>query len=233
MSDALIFIVDDDPSASKGVARLLASASYRTETFSSAAEFLARPPYDGPSCLVLDLSMPGMTGLELQKQLADSLKLLPIVFMTGRGDIPSSVRAMKHGAVDFLLKPFTAEELLRAVETGIERQRGLMEEAAQRAVLERRWQTLTPREREVFVRIVAGTLNKQVAFEFGISEKTIKIHRAHVMEKMEASSFAELVRMGETLRPVIMAEVESGTLPPELALDADSFRPASPTRRRA
>lgn len=200
MNPPIVFVVDDDPSASRGVARLLTSARYRAETFASAADFLAREPYSGPSCLVLDMMMPGMSGLELQDLLLATGHKVPIVFITGRGDVPSSVRAMKGGAVDFLLKPFSADELLGAVARAIERgQRDAAQKSEFDSVLAR-WNSLTRRERQVLALVVAGSLNKQAAFRLGITEKTIKIHRAHVMEKMGAQSFAELVRLAETLK---------------------------------
>jgi FixJ family two-component response regulator len=195
----LIFVVDDDPSARGGIARLLASTGHRVEAFASAGEYLAREPHAGPCCLVLDLKMPGMSGLELQERLRERGHDLPIVFVTGHGDVPASVRAMKGGAVDFLLKPFGADDLLSAVTAAMERGRAEAAEREEASALVARWQTLTPREREVLALVVTGLLNKQVASRLAISEKTVKVHRARVMEKMGAHSLAELVRLAERL----------------------------------
>jgi FixJ family two-component response regulator len=196
-----VFVVDDDASARRGILRLLASARFAAEGFGSAAEFLARAPYPGSCCLVLDYQMPEMSGLELQSRLRERGLRVPIVFVTGHGDVPASVRAMKDGAVDFLLKPFTAEELLTAVELALEKGRVGAAEEAERSALRQRWETLTPREKEVLELVVAGLLNKQTAGRLGTVEKTVKAHRARIMQKMAAGSLADLVRMAAKLGP--------------------------------
>jgi RNA polymerase sigma factor (sigma-70 family) len=199
LPDPIVFVVDDDHSVRQAVSRLLTSAGYRCEAFPSAAGFLARPPADAPSCLLLDLRMPGMGGLELQKQLVEAGHRLPIVFVTGHGDVPSSVQAMRRGAVDFLLKPFTDTALLAAVETALERDRTALAERIELRRIHERLETLTPRERQVFELVVQGLLNKQVAGRIGTSEKTVKAHRANVMRKMAVDSLAALVHLAERL----------------------------------
>ena len=192
-----IFIVDDDPSVRKSLTRVMTSAGYAVEAFASAREFLAREPFVGPCCVVLDIRMPGLTGLDLQQALAGAGHRMPIVFITGHGDIPMSVKAMKGGAVDFLTKPFDVENLLEAIERAVKKDvKDLSEEGRTAEVLERVKQ-LTARETEVFALVVTGMLNKQIAGELGIAEKTVKVHRARVMEKMKAGSVAELVRLAD------------------------------------
>ena len=197
----VVYVIDDDASFRKAVSRLLRSAGFEVEALASAGEFLERPAADRPSCLVLDLRMPGPSGMDLQAALQETARDIPIVFMTGHGDVSTSVSAMKKGAVDFLEKPFRAPELLASVERGLARSRQSRAEGAERAAVERRFATLTSRERDVLRLVVTGMLNKQIAAELGIAEKTVKIHRGHVTQKMEAGSVAELVRMVQKLDP--------------------------------
>ena len=193
----LVLVVDDDPSVRKGLSRLLASADYAVEAFASAREFLAREPHPGPCCLVLDLRMPGLTGMELQEMLTATGRRMSIVFVTGHADVPTSVKAMKAGAVDLLTKPVDVQDLIAAnqrAETRDERERATETRLAE---IRRRVGMLTAREVEVFARVVTGMLNKQIGAALGIGEKTVKVHRARVMEKMQAGSVAELVRLAD------------------------------------
>jgi FixJ family two-component response regulator len=194
-ADAVVFVIDDDESVRKAVGRLLKSAGLRAEVFASAEEFLQQTLPDQPACLVLDVSMPGLSGLDLQHLLADRNVFLPIVFITGHGDIPMTVQAMKAGAVDFLPKPFDDQDLLAAVRVGIDRHVQARHADKERAEIRHRAKSLSPREREVMALVVTGMLNKHVGQQLGVTEKTVKAHRAQVMRKMQAASLAELVRM--------------------------------------
>jgi len=191
----LVFVVDDDASVRKSLARLVKTAGYEAETFASVRDFLARRPHDGPCCLVLDVRMPGLTGLDLQEALRSAGQRLSIVFITGYRDVPVSVKAMKGGAVDFLTKPVDERTLLGAIEQAVARTLADRRRQARLTEVQRRIATLTPREAAVFALVVTGMLNKQIGSELGIAEKTVKVHRARVMEKMRAGSLAELVRL--------------------------------------
>jgi FixJ family two-component response regulator len=197
VSTAVIFIVDDDASVRKSLTRVMTSAGYAVETFASARDFLTREPFVGPCCLVLDVRMPGLTGLDLQEALAGKGHRMPIVFITGHGDISMSVKAMKGGASDFLTKPFDVENLLEAIQRALTMDVKVLGEEGRTAEVLERVERLTPREMEVFALVVTGMLNKQIAAALGIGEKTVKVHRARVMEKMEAASLADLVRLAD------------------------------------
>jgi FixJ family two-component response regulator len=193
----MVFVVDDDASVRKSLSRVISEAGYRVQTYASPREFLTRVPEPGPSCLVLDVRMPGVSGFELQQTLTSAVHEIPIIFITGHGDIPMSVKAMKAGAVDFLTKPFSGKELLDAIQRAVAKDtRGLSTEAREDE-LRARVKRLTPRESQVFALVVTGMLNKQIASELGIGEKTVKVHRARVMEKMQAGSVAALVRLAD------------------------------------
>jgi FixJ family two-component response regulator len=197
--DAVIAIVDDDPSAREGLSSLLRSAGLQVESFASAQEFLARPGPEVPSCLVLDLQLPGLSGLDLQKRMAEAGLEIPIVFLTGHGNIPASVQAMKAGALEFLTKPFDDEQLLQAIKEAVQRDRKSRQQHAEMRELRDRYESLTAREQEVMRLVVSGLLNKQIAGELNITEFTVKIHRGRVMRKMHADSLADLVRMAGNL----------------------------------
>jgi FixJ family two-component response regulator len=196
-SRSLVYVIDDDESMRRSIKRLLKAHGFEAETFPSADEFLCLPRAARPSCLVLDLSLPGMSGIDLQKEMERRNLNLPIVFITGHGDIPTSVEAMKGGAIDFLPKPFSSKALIEAVERAMARARGDEKRRLERTKVERLVGILTPRELEVMKLVIKGMLNKQIASELGTSVKTIKVHRSRVMRKMEAESVAELVRLAE------------------------------------
>ena len=197
----IVFVVDDDVSVRESLELLIRSAGWKPETFASARAFLSRPKPDVPSCLVLDVSLPDLNGLDLQNRVAADRADMPIIFITGYGDVPMTVRAMKAGAVEFLTKPFDDEVLLTAIRNAIERSRAALDREAELRALRERQASLTPREREVMVLVVSGKLNKQVGAELGISEITVKAHRGHMMRKMKADSLPDLVTMAARLRP--------------------------------
>ena len=197
--DSIVFVIDDDPSIREAIESLIRSVGMHVQTFASAQEFMASTRPDAPACLVLDVRMPGLSGLDLQRELLDSGIRIPVIFITGHGDIPMSVRAMKAGAIEFLTKPFRDQDLLDAISQALERDRMQRAQHAEIAHLRRRFEQLTPREREVMELVVSGLLNKQIAARLNISEITVKLHRHQVMEKMKADSLAELVRISEKL----------------------------------
>jgi FixJ family two-component response regulator len=198
-ADASVLVIDDDPEFRDSVARLLEAVGLQTRQFSSVPDFLRADPPEGPACLVLDVRMPGRSGLELQRDLAASNRQVPIIFITAHADVPMSVQAMKGGAIEFLTKPFRDQDLLDAVENGLARDRTRQESERAFAMLKARFDMLSPREREIMLHIVAGRLNKQIANDIGLAEGTVKVHRTNLMRKMKARTFPELCRMADIL----------------------------------
>ena len=196
----IVFVVDDDPSIRRAIKRLIGSVGLQVELFGSAQEFLLGKRPDAPSCLVLDIRLPGISGLDFQQELAEANIHIPIIFITAHGDIPMTVRAMKAGAVEFLTKPFRDQDLLDAIQLALERDRARRQREAGIVVLRERFESLSPREREVVGMVVSGMLNKQIAAQIGTAENTVKVHRSRAMEKMQANSLADLIKMTERLQ---------------------------------
>lgn len=198
--ESIVFVVDDDPSVQRAIKRLISSVGLQVELFGSAQELLANKLPNVPSCLILDIRLPGVSGLEIQRQLADANIQVPIIFVSAHGDIPMTVRAMKAGAVEFLAKPFRDQDLLDAIQLALEKDRKRRRIEAEMATLAERFESLTPREREVVLLVVSGMLNKQIAARIGTAENTVKVHRSRAMEKMQADSLADLVKMIQRLQ---------------------------------
>jgi len=200
---SVVFVVDDDPSVRRAIKRLVESVGLHVEIFGSAQEFLQAKRPDVPSCLILDIRLRGASGLDFQRQLVEAGIYVPVIFITAHGDIPMSVQAMKAGAVEFLPKPFRDQDLLDAIQVALKRDRARREREAEIAMLQERYESLTPREREVVAMVVAGMLNKQIAAELGTAENTVKVHRSRAMEKMQAQSLADLVKKMERLQSLL------------------------------
>jgi RNA polymerase sigma factor (sigma-70 family) len=210
MPEGVVYVVDDDASVRRALARLIAAAGLEVETFPSAGAFLQHTPHDRPGCLVLDVRLPGESGLDLQTAMGEARHRLPIIFVTGHGTVPASVRAMKEGALDFLQKPVDERELLDGIQRALRRSHEARAEQAERSTIQRRLDTLTPREREVLDLVAMGLLNKQIGDRLGVAEKTIKVHRGRAMQKMAADSVADLVRLLNKLGPVPSKPREAG-----------------------
>src|SRR5882672_10034361 len=200
--NSTVFVIDDDPELLASVGRLLRSLGLNAQLFASIADFLKSGPPDGPSCLVLDVRLPGQSGLEFQRELAAANRQLPIIFITGHGDIPMSVQAMKGGAIEFLTKPFRDQELVDAIQLGLSRDRARRENEKALASIRERFESLSPREREIMIQVAHGRLSKQIAGDIGIAEATVKVHRSRLMHKMKARSLPELSRMADKLKLV-------------------------------